>query len=150
MTSATNSWSWHHTGMAVADLTKALKFYKDNFGFEPTFEALGMTDLIQKVTGVAGLSADLVQCQSPISDQVLELIQFRSIPDTASQLLPIWPGRSHICFLVPNLDLAVASVIASGGGLFGEITEFSEGKAAYCFDGAGNAIELEEASPGQR
>lgn len=150
MTSATNSWSWHHTGLAVENLSAALDFYKTNFAFEPIFEALDMTDLIQQVTGVAGLRADLVQCQSAISNQVLELIKFRFVPENASELLPIRPGRAHTCFLVPDLDQAVSAVLESGGGLFGEITEFSEGRAAYCFDGAGNALELEEASPGQR
>jgi predicted enzyme related to lactoylglutathione lyase len=50
--------------------------------------------------------------------------------------------------LVPELEAAIADVERNGGKLFGSITEFSEGRAAYLSDGSGNAIELEEARPG--
>ena len=101
-----------------------------------------------KISPVLGLRADLVQCKSTISNQVLELIKFRNIPQDAEQLLPIRPGRIHNAFLVEDLEAAIAEVERNGGQLFGSITEFSEGRAAYLSDGSGNAIELEEASPG--
>ena len=148
MTSAAQAWSWHHTGLAVDNLSQALSFYDKSFGFEPVFEAMDMTDLIQSITGVPGLHADLVQCKSTISNQVLELIQFRNVPDDADALLPIRPGRTHNAFLVPDLELAISEIEKVGGKLFGKITEFSEGRAAYLFDGTGNAIELEEAVVG--
>jgi predicted enzyme related to lactoylglutathione lyase len=50
--------------------------------------------------------------------------------------------------LVEDLEAAIAEVERNGGKLFGSITEFSEGRAAYLSDGSGNAIELEEARPG--
>ncbi len=145
MTSAVRAWGWHHTGLAVSDLDRALGFYAETLGFEPVFEALDMSDLIQSITGVAGLRADLVQCKSPISNQVLELIKFRNIPANADSLLPIQPGRAHTAFLVPDLESAVAALEKAGGRILGAITQFEEGRAAYCSDGAGNAIELEEA-----
>jgi len=145
LTSDARAWAWHHTGLSVENLNQALSFYRQSFGFSPVFEAMDMSDLIENLTGVKGLRADLVQCRSSISGQVLELIKFRNIPDSADQRLPIRPGRAHTAFLVPQLEQAVEAVIASGGELFGSITEFSEGRAAYLWDGAGNAIELEEA-----
>lgn len=150
MTSTTQAFAWHHTGFSVVDLNKSLRFYSQAFGFEPVFEAMDMSDLIQHLTGVPGLRADLVQCKSKMSNQVLELIKFRNIPSTASELLPIHPGRSHNCFLVENLEAAIEEVKKAGGQLLGSVTEFSEGKAAYLSDGAGNAIELEQAKPGER
>lgn len=144
----TSAWAWHHTGLSVEDLSQALRFYQSSFGFTPVFEAMDMSDLIENLTGVKGLRADLVQCKSAISDQVLELIKFRNIPQDADLLLPIRPGRMHNAFLVPDLESAIEYVEKNGGKLFGSITEFSEGRAAYLFDGSGNAIELEEAQPG--
>lgn len=144
----TSAWAWHHTGLSVEDLGQALKFYESSFGFTPVFEAMDMSDLIENLTGVTGLRADLVQCKSAISGQVLELIKFRNIPQDSDQLLPIRPGRMHNAFLVPDLDEAIAEIEKFGGKLFGSITEFSEGRAAYLSDGSGNAIELEEAKPG--
>ncbi len=148
MTSTTRAWAWHHTGISVPNLTQSLSFYSTTLGFEPVFEALDMSDLIQQLTGVPGLRADLVQCTSPLSDQVLELIQFRNIPSTVSELLPIQPGRTHNCFLVEDLDSAIVEIEKAGGQLLGSVTEFSEGKAAYLSDGAGNAFELEQAERG--
>lgn len=144
----TSAWAWHHTGLSVEDLDQALHFYKSSFGFTEVFEAMDMSELIENLTGVKGLRADLVQCKSQMSNQVLELIKFRNIPEDADELLPIRPGRIHNAFLVPDLEAAIADVEKNGGKLFGSITEFSEGRAAYLSDGSGNAIELEEAQPG--
>jgi glyoxylase I family protein len=148
LTSAVRAWGWHHTGLAVSDLSKALNFYREAFDFEPVFEALDMSDLIQGITGVVGLRADLVQCKSKISEQVLELIEFRNIPEVFDSMLPIMPGRAHTAFLVPELETAIEELERQGGRLLGAITSFEEGRAAYCADGAGNALELEEATAG--
>jgi predicted enzyme related to lactoylglutathione lyase len=148
LTSTTRAWAWHHTGISVSDLNQSLSFYSRTFGFEPVFEALDMSDLIQQLTGVPGLRADLVQCKSTLSEQVLELIKFRNIPNDVSELLPLQLNRTHNCFLVENLDQAIEEVEKAGGQLLGSVTEFSEGKAAYLSDGAGNAFELEQAKQG--
>jgi predicted enzyme related to lactoylglutathione lyase len=146
LTSAVQAWAWHHTGLSVNSLTRALDFYRESFGFYPVFEALDMSDLIQSVTGVAGLRADLVQCKSKISEQVLELIEFRNIPSDAEINLPIHPGIAHNAFLVPDLETAIAEIQKQGGKLLGQITDFSEGRAVYCRDASGCFLELEEAS----
>lgn len=138
---------WHHTGVSVRDLSSALAFYRNGFGFEPVFEAMDMSDLIESITGIPGLRADLVQCSSPVSETVLELIQFRNVPVSYQGKAPIEPGRSHVAFLVTNLDLAIAKTVAAGGKLIGEVTEFSEGRAAYLSDPSGHVVELEEAQP---
>lgn len=144
MTSAAHAFAWHHTGISVENLSHSLQFYKAAFGYEPVFEAMDMSDLIESITGVAGLRADLVQCKSELSGQILELIKFRNIPNDASDLAPIRVGRSHNAFLVPDIDFAIAEIEKTGGKLIGSITQFSEGRCAYLSDGFGNAIELEE------
>ena len=147
MSKILSSTNWHHTGVSVRDLSTALTFYRKSFGFEPVFEAMDMSDLIQSITGIPGLRADLVQCSSPISETVLELIQFRNIPPNYQGQAPVEPGQSHVAFLVSNLDQAIAEILAAGGKLVGQVTEFSEGRAAYLSDPAGYVVELEEAQP---
>ncbi|MEY3711007.1 MAG: hypothetical protein RLZZ99_828 [Actinomycetota bacterium] len=139
-----NSWAWHHTGIAVRDIEKVIDYYRLNLGFEVVFEAREMTDLISSITGVKGLGAHLVQTKSPISDQVLEFIEFTNVPSDANELLPIYPGRSHTAYLVPDIEKAAAELVSSGGIMLGKVTEFSEGKAVYCADRFGTVIELEE------
>lgn len=149
MSGSTRAWAWHHTGYAVTDLDDALAFYQTTLGFEVVFEARGMSDLIESVTGVRGLRADLAQCQSPMSGQVLEFIAFRHVPTDCSPLLPVWPGRAHTAYLVDDLERAVAALQAAGGVMLGHITEFSEGRAVYCADRSGAVVELEESPRGE-
>lgn len=140
----TGVWAWHHTGIAVANVDEVLDFYSSTLGFEPVFEARGMTDLISQMTGIAGLTADLVQCVSPVSGQVLEFIQFKNVPDDLDDRYPLRPGRAHTAYLTHDIDLAVEETIKAGGVQLGEITDFSEGRAVYCADHNGTVIEWEE------
>ena len=138
------AWAWHHTGISVSDIDKALDFYTKNLGFRVVFEARNMTDLISSITGVKGLGAHLIQTKSPFSNHVLELIQFFNVPKDVDPILPIAPGRSHTAYLVDNLDFALDRLVKSGGKVLGHVTEFAEGKAIYVADQFGAVVELEE------
>ena len=142
----TGAWAWHHTGIAVANIDQTLQYYRDLLGFEVVFEARGMDDLISRMTGIQGLSCDLVQTKSPLGGQVLEFIEFRGVPDDLDPRFPLRPGRAHTAYLVPDIERAVAETVRAGGVMLGEITEFSEGRAVYCADNNGTVIEWEEAS----
>lgn len=142
----TGAWAWHHTGIAVANVDEVLDFYSSTLGFEPVFEARGMTDLISQMTGIPGLTADLVQCVSPMSGQVLEFIEFKNVPDDLDDRYPLRPGRAHTAYLTHDLDLAVEETVKAGGVILGEITEFAEGRAVYCADRNGTVIEWEESA----
>jgi catechol 2,3-dioxygenase-like lactoylglutathione lyase family enzyme len=144
----TQAWAWHHTGISVRDIDKALEFYAKNLGFHLVFEARNMTELISSITGVDGLGAHLIQMQSPLSTHILELIQFFNVPENLNPLLPIAPGRSHTAYLVNDLDLALERLEKSGGTRLGKVTEFAEGKAVYCADQFGTVVELEELKVG--
>jgi catechol 2,3-dioxygenase-like lactoylglutathione lyase family enzyme len=144
----TQAWAWHHTGISVHDIDKALEFYAKNLGFDLVFEARNMTDLISSITGVDGLGAHLIQMQSPLSTHVLELIQFFNVPENLNPILPIAPGRSHTAYLVDDLDIALERLEKSGGTRLGKVTEFAEGKAVYCADQFGTVVELEELKVG--
>ena len=146
--SGTGAWSWHHTGFAVSSVEEAVDRYPQRADFTVVFEARDMSELIQSMTGVPGLRADLVQCTSPMSEQVLEFIHFRKIPARVDDRLPLQPGRAHVAFLVPDLDRAVWELVQTGGEMLGAITEFAEGRAVYCADPSGTVIEWEESLAG--
>jgi predicted enzyme related to lactoylglutathione lyase len=61
--------------------------------------------------------------------------------------MPVWPGIGHAAFLVDDLDYGVSELEAAGGSRIGEIVDFPEGRAVYCWSPSGTVIELEEASP---
>lgn len=146
--SSSGAWGWHHTGFAVSSVDEAVDRYSQLADFRVVFEARDMSDLIQSMTGVPGLRADLVQCTSPMSEQVLEFIHFRKIPARVDDRLPLQPGRAHVAFLVPDLDRAVWELVQTGGEMLGAITEFAEGRAVYCADPSGTVIEWEESLAG--
>ena len=144
MSGSTGAWKWHHTGITVSDIDKTLLYYQRTLGFTIVFEARNMTDLISSITGVNGLGAHLVQTQSPISEQVLEFIEFFNVPEKFNEMLPLRPGRSHTAYLVKDIEDATRTLVEQGGVVLGKITQFSEGKAVYCADQYGTVIELEE------
>ena len=144
MSGSTGAWKWHHTGITVSDIDKTLLYYQRTLGFTIVFEARNMTDLISSITGVKGLGAHLVQTQSPISEQVLEFIEFFNVPEKFNEMLPLRPGRSHTAYLVKDIEDATKTLVEQGGVVLGKITQFSEGKAVYCADQYGTVIELEE------
>jgi catechol 2,3-dioxygenase-like lactoylglutathione lyase family enzyme len=146
MSGTSGAWAWHHTGIAVSSIDETLELYHSLLGFEIVFEARGMTDLIRSMTGVPTLVADLVQCRSAVSGQVLEFIEFSGIPSEVDPRLPLQPGRAHTAFLVADIERAVFQCERAGGEQLGQITEFSEGRAVYCADRFGTVIEWEEAS----
>jgi len=146
MKGSSGAWAWHHTGIAVASVDEVIELYRDLLGFEVVFEARGMTDLIRSMTGVSTLVADLVQCRSVVSGQVLEFIHFSGFPADVDPRLPFQPGRAHTAFLVPDIERAVWECERAGGEQLGQITEFSEGRAVYCADRLGTVIEWEEAN----
>lgn len=142
--STTQAWKWHHTGISVTNIDRVLDYYAKSLDFQVVFEARNMTDLISSITGVPGLGAHLVQTQSPMSDQVLEFIEFFNVPDSYNAMLPLSPGRSHTAYLVDDIDSATVALVAQGGVMLGQITTFGEGRAVYCADQNGTVIELEQ------
>ncbi|WP_405150227.1 gamma-glutamylcyclotransferase [Sphaerisporangium sp. NBC_01403] len=141
---AVATWTWHHSGVVVPDLDEAVDFHRRALGFEVVFEARGMTDLIRATVGLPGIRCDLAQCVSPVSGQRLELLAFHDVPAGADPRLPVWPGIGHTAYLVDDIDLALAELTAAGGELIGRVTEYAEGRAAYCWTPSRTVVELEE------
>ena len=144
MTGTTGTLIWHHTSVVVDNLDHAIAFHREQFGFEVTLEARGLSEAIQRMLALSGITCDLVQGISPVSGHILELIEFHHIPEHADARLPIWPGRSHLAFVVPDLAAALTSIADAGGKPVGQASEFSEGPAVYCWTPAGTVVELEQ------
>ncbi len=142
-------WAWHHSGLVVEDVDRAVDFYRTTLGFEIEFEVRGMDSQFQRTVGVDGIHCDLVQLRVPLSPVRLELITVHGLPDGLDPRLPVHVGVGHTAFQVEDLETSIAQISAAGGRLLGEIVEFAEGRAVYCYTNAGTVLELEEASPHQ-
>jgi Lactoylglutathione lyase and related lyases len=139
------AWAWHHAGLVVADLDASIAFYRRTLGFEVEFLVRDMDEQFQRTVGLPGVVCDLAQLVVPFSGTRLELIEVREIPEGASENLPVHVGIGHGAYQVRDLDASLAALIADGGRAIGEIVEFAEGRAVYCFTPVGTVVELEEA-----
>lgn len=144
MAGTSQAWAWHHSGFVVQDLDRALEFYRATLGFDLVFEDRNMTDLIERTVGIEGVRCKLAQCQSPVSGQVIELLEFSNVPVDTSPRMPVWPGIGHACYLVEDIEQSLAALEAAGGSPIGEIVTFPEGRAVYCWTQSGTVVELEE------
>lgn len=144
MAGTAGAWAWHHTSIVVDDIDRAVAFHREQFGFAVSLEVRGMAEPIQRMLGLASITCDLVQGAAPMSAHVLEFIEFHNRPADADERLPIWPGRAHVAFVVVDIEAALNAVTAAGGSPVGEITDFAEGPAVYCWAPGGGVIELEE------
>lgn len=140
-----------HTGLVVADLQRALAFWRDLLGFKvvremeesgPHIDAMmGLTDV--RVTTVKMAAAD---------GNLIELLYFHSHPDKpAWQGHPFSTGFTHIALTVEDLDQACEKLIAAG-------VEFAAGpqyspdglaKVTYGRGPEGVLLELVEVLPNE-
>lgn len=136
-----------HASLAVDDVDRAVTFYSAAFGAHPVLVDHGMTDLIGRTVGVAGVGADLAQLRLPGTEQMIELIAFRGVPAGREDDAPTRVGHGHVCFEVDDLEAALAHVERLGAARVGEVVRFPEGRAVYVREPAGSVFELEEVSP---
>lgn len=144
MAGSTRAWAWHHSGFVVPDLDQAIEFYSTTLGFEVLFEDRNMTDLIQRTVGIAQVTCKLAQCRSPLSGQIIELLDFDGVPEGTDPRMPVWPGVGHAAYLVDDVDRGLAELERAGGSRIGEVVTFPEGRAVYCWTPSGTVVELEE------
>jgi methylmalonyl-CoA/ethylmalonyl-CoA epimerase len=96
-----------HVGIAVNDLDEALRFYREVLGIEPHPP--------EEVDGATILSL-------PFGDSDIELMEPTG-PDTpvGKFLAKRGPGIHHICYRVPDLDVAVQACRTAGYRLIDQV-----------------------------
>ncbi|WP_158861693.1 VOC family protein [Leifsonia sp. AG29] len=139
-------WAWHHSGLVVADLDAAIRFYRETFAFEVDFLVRDMDEQFRRTVGLDSVVCDLAQLVSPFSGTRLELLEVRGVPAGTPSRFPVHVGVGHSAFQVRDLEASVYALIDAGGSAMGEIVQFEEGRAVYCWTPAGTVVELEEAS----
>lgn len=98
-----------HTGITVADLDRAIGYFRDALGLPVTDPVICRGELFEQVTGVPGCVIDICYVHAP--GHTIELLCYSSPPDRASSgLRPCDNGHLHLCFDVDD----IAAVIAAG------------------------------------
>jgi catechol 2,3-dioxygenase-like lactoylglutathione lyase family enzyme len=133
-----------HASLAVTDIDDSLRFYRQAFAAEITFEARGMTDLIRRTTGLPDVTCDLAQLRFAARGSLLELIAFRDVPAGSEDLAPVRAGHGHVCIGVADFDATLALARSCGARPLGEVVLYPEGRSVYLREPGGSVVELEE------
>jgi len=127
------NFAMHATKLVVRDVDAAERFYT----------ALGM----KVVNRNTGGEKEVYQKQSWLSsngaegEHILILTRFLEFPEPGA---PTYPGEIWLCFMVPDVEETIRTVIAEGGSLFraGEDRPEHGVRAAVVADPEGHYIEL--------
>jgi catechol 2,3-dioxygenase-like lactoylglutathione lyase family enzyme len=136
----------HHTSFTVSDIDRTLRFLRE--GLQLSHSNPETRDLahIRRVTGVEGADVRVAYVKTP--GHAIELIEY-SAPAPRAALFgrPCDTGFSHICFVVDDIDAAVASAkrfdVVPGGTISGsDIGPAAGGRSVYLRDWDGITYEL--------
>jgi catechol 2,3-dioxygenase-like lactoylglutathione lyase family enzyme len=136
----------HHTSFTVSDLDRTLAFLRDGLGLQHT--APGARDLahVARITGVPGAQVRIAFVRCPGHD--LELIEYSQPADrSAVKPRPCDVGFAHLCFVVDDIQAAVARAADFDVRVAGAISGAADGPApgarsVYLRDPDGITFEL--------
>lgn len=123
-----------HVSVVVEDLPAAVAF----------FTALGMTvqgeariegPWVDRINALDGVQVDIVMMRTPDGHGQLELTKFHHPELVALEPAiapPNAPGLRSVMFAVESVDDTVARLLAAGGELVGEVTDY-EDKYRLCY-----------------
>jgi lactoylglutathione lyase len=137
----------HHTGIAVSDLERSVRFYRDILGFELTFAWNPRAEYIETLIGYPGADVHSAILRMPDSDVFLELMEIRDVAKRAVDTGTANPGVAHICFFTDDCDglyaeLTARGVAAVSAPVTPTIGPNEGGRAVYMLDPDGVRLEF--------
>jgi catechol 2,3-dioxygenase-like lactoylglutathione lyase family enzyme len=136
-----------HVGIVVEDLPAAIEFFLE-LGLEEGGKGEVEGSLVDRITALDGVKAELAMLHAPDGQGEIELVKFHSPPTLLGD--PQAPsntlGLRHISFLVEDIDTLVAGLEARGIELVGELVQYGNSyRLCYVRGPGGIIVELAEA-----
>ena len=103
-----------HTGFQVADLDRALAFYRDLLGFEEIWRRVVTEKYIGTLVGYTGLELHQALLRIPGTNHSLELLDYRNVARTPVDTRTANPGTAHICLIVRDLPRLYRRLVDAG------------------------------------
>lgn len=145
----------HHAGVTVADLDRALAFYRDVLGLEVFVVAERTDTSIGEIVGYPGARIKLAFCGVPGDSARVELLEYLEPRGPTGGGDSFRPGTGHICFRVSDIDAMYARISAAGYAPRStapvSITQGPNAgnRAFYVRDPDGYSIEIVQPLPGR-
>jgi len=135
-----------HTGLVVADLESALRFWRDLLGFSVDKQMDESGPHIDAMMGLKNVVVTTIKMSAP-QGGVVELLQFKSHPDVNKwHGKPYSTGFTHLALTVINLDECYKK-LSDAGFTFPAPPQYSPDgmvKVIYCQGPEGVLLELVE------
>ena len=135
-----------HTGLVVADLEKALHFWRDLLGFRIEKQMDESGAHIDAMMGLNNVLVTTVKMTAP-EGGMIELLYFHSHPDRPSWMgAPYSTGFTHVAMTVMDLDDAYEKLSNAGAEFFAPPQYSPDGavNVIYCKGPEGVLLELVE------
>jgi catechol 2,3-dioxygenase-like lactoylglutathione lyase family enzyme len=135
-----------HVGIIVNDLPAAKAFFLD-LGLEMVWEGEVEGEVVERITGLQDVKAEVVMLRTPDGEANIELSKFRSPTDEngIQHSLANTLGIRHITFAVEDIEAIVAKLKKNGAELVGEIQTYENSyKLCYIRGPEGIILELAE------
>jgi catechol 2,3-dioxygenase-like lactoylglutathione lyase family enzyme len=135
-----------HTGLVVADLDRALHFWRDLLGFRVVKQMEESGAHIDAMMGLKDVRVTTVKLAAP-DNKLIELLRFHSHPDRPSWAgAPNSTGLTHIAMTVADLEGTCRKLADAGVKFFAPPQRSPDGsvKVTYCQGPEGVLLELVE------
>jgi catechol 2,3-dioxygenase-like lactoylglutathione lyase family enzyme len=135
-----------HTGLVVADLEAALRFWRDLLGFTVARQMDESGPHIDAMMGLEDVRLTTSKLTAP-EGGTIELLHFHSHPDrTAWTGTPYSTGFTHVAMTVKDIDSLCDRLKAEGVTFFAPPQHSPDGKVkvTYCQGPEGVLLELVE------
>jgi catechol 2,3-dioxygenase-like lactoylglutathione lyase family enzyme len=135
-----------HVGIVVDDLRAAVEFFLA-LGLVMEGETSVEGEVVDRMTGLAGVRSELAFLQTPDGHGKLEVVEYHA-PARAEDPPPRaadTPGLNHLLFAVDDLEATLARLREHGAELVGEVIDYGTSYRLCYLHGPGGAIiELAE------
>jgi catechol 2,3-dioxygenase-like lactoylglutathione lyase family enzyme len=135
-----------HVGIIVNDLPAAKAFFLD-LGLEMVWEGEVEGEVVERITGLQDVKAEVVMLRTPDGEANIELSKFHSPTDEngIQRSLANTLGIRHITFAVEEIEAIVAKLKKNGAELVGKIQTYENTyKLCYIRGPEGIILELAE------
>ena len=137
-----------HTGITVSNLERAVAFWRDVLGFEPSHTAHQTGEMAREITGVAGAEIKLAVVKAPGGHKI-ELLEYLAPAERKRgvDLRPCDVGSVHVALIIDDLNAVLSVINASGWKAAGKPQTLQSGpnagkRVVYVCDPDGTTIEL--------
>ena len=119
--------TFDHASFTVADVERAVAFWRDVMGFTVADVSLREGDWLGAVVGVLGARCRIAHLHGHGTH--LEFIQYLKPPGADVTGPPNRPGTAHVAFVVEDIEAMTQRMLGAGASEQGRITRCSSGAA---------------------